>query len=106
NFTTSLKFPLNYQVYLNRNHTLSTMDLTPRWGQNFSFTYRHMPFDPAQTGTTWSLRTNFYFPGLLLNHGLQIRYSYQEKSGRFLHNNDIPLPRGFAFYPTAFLQNT
>ncbi|NGM62746.1 hypothetical protein G5B30_12565 [Sphingobacterium sp. SGG-5] len=106
NFPMTRKFPLNYQVYLNRNHTMSTMDLTPRWGQNFSFTYRHMPFDPAQTGTTWSLRTNFYFPGLLLNHGLQIRYSYQEKSGRFLHNNDIPLPRGFSFYPTVFLKNT
>lgn len=106
NFHTTLNFPLNYQVYLNRNRTMSMMDLTPRWGQNFSFTYRHLPFDQNQTGSTWSLRTNFYFPGILLNHGLQVRYAVQEKSGRYTHNNDIPLPHGFSFYPTAVLKNT
>jgi len=31
NFMMTRKFPLNYQVYINRNHTMSTMDLTPRW---------------------------------------------------------------------------
>ncbi len=106
NFITSIVFPLNYQVYINRNHITSTMDLAPRWGQNLSFTYRHMPFEQNSSGTTWSLRTSFYLPGLLLNHGLQIRYSVQEKSGRYTYNNDIPLPRGFSFYPTAFLKNT
>ncbi len=106
NFHTSVSFPLNYQIYLNRNHTMSSMDLTPRWGQNFSFTYRHIPFDADQKGAAWSFRTNFYFPGILLNHGLQVRYSIQEKSGRYTPNNDIPLPEGFSFYPTLYLKNT
>jgi hypothetical protein len=85
---------------------MSTMDITPRWGQNFSFTYRHMPFDSHQTGYTWSTRTNFYFPGLMLNHGLQVRFALQEKTGRYVYNNDIPLPRGFSFYSTPLLENT
>jgi hypothetical protein len=106
NFHTSLDFPLNYQIYINRNRMMSTMDITPRWGQNFSFTYRHMPFDSHQTGYTWSTRTNFYFPGLMLNHGLQVRFALQEKTGRYVYNNDIPLPRGFSFYSTPLLENT
>lgn len=106
NFHTSVDFPLNYQIYINRNRTMSTMDILPRWGQNFSITYRHIPFDPQQTGSTWSLRTNFYFPGISLNHGLQLRFALQEKSGRYTFNNDIPLPRGYSFYPTVALKNT
>lgn len=106
NFATSIDFPLNYQVYVNRNHNLSTMDLAPRWGQNISLTYRHIPFDNNQTGTALSLRTNFYFPGVMLNHGLQVRYAMQRTSGRYTHHHDIPLPRGFSYYPTEKVQNT
>lgn len=106
NFATSIAFPLSYQAYLNRNHNMSAMDLSPRWGQNISMTYRHIPFDANQTGAAWSIRTNFYFPGIMRNHGLQVRYALQETSGRYNHHQDIPVPRGFSFYPTEKLHNT
>lgn len=106
NFATSINFPLSYQAYLNRNHNLSAMDLAPRWGQNISLTYRHIPFDTNQTGTAWSLRTNFYFPGIMTNHGLQVRLAVQETSGRYAYHQDIPVPRGFSFYQTEKLRNT
>ncbi|MFZ4863027.1 hypothetical protein ACL9RF_12685 [Sphingobacterium sp. Mn56C] len=106
NFYTELIFPLNYQVYFNRNTRYSRMDLTPRWGQNFSLIYRHVPFDRNQTGSSLAFRSSFYFPGILSNHGIQLRYSIQNKSGRYRYNNDIPLIEGYAFVPVANVKNT
>src|SRR5690606_20111916 len=65
NFVDQIRFPLNYQAYFNRNAMMSAMDLAPRWGQNFSFIYRHMPLQQGEN-SSWAFRTNFYFPGLLL----------------------------------------
>jgi hypothetical protein len=106
NFNDVISFPLNYQAYFNKNSLRAAMDILPRWGQNFSFTYRHLPFENELSGDMWSLRTNFYFPGILLNHSLQIRYSMQESSGRYLYSNDIPLVNGFANFRSPAVKNT
>ncbi|GGH29468.1 hypothetical protein FAZ19_20495 [Sphingobacterium alkalisoli] len=106
NFNDVISFPLNYQLYFNKNSLRATMDILPRWGQNFSFTYRHLPFENELRGDIWSLRTNFYFPGILLNHSLQLRYSMQESAGRYLYSNDIPLVNGFANFLSPAVKNT
>lgn len=106
NFNKELAFPLNYQIYFNKNTRQAKMDITPRWGQNISLTFRHLPFDKKLTGTAWSLRTNFYFPGILLNHSLQIRYSMQSNTGRFSYTQDIPMIEGFSFLPRQTIKNT
>lgn len=106
NFNDVISFPLNYQAYFNKNSLRAAMDILPRWGQNFSFTYRHLPFENELSGDMWSLRTNFYFPGILLNHSLQVRYSMQESSGRYLYSNDIPLVNGFANFRSPAVKNT
>lgn len=106
NFNKEIAFPLNYQIYFNKNSRRASMDITPRWGQNFSFTFRHVPFEDNLTGTAWSLRTNFYFPGVILNHGLQIRYAMQSNTGRYLYTQDIPLVEGFSFLPYQTVKNT
>ncbi|MGN0002781.1 MAG: hypothetical protein ACI35V_05035 [Sphingobacterium composti] len=105
NFTDQIKFPLNYQVYLNRNAMMSVMDLAPRWGQNFNFIYRHMPFENSNNNS-WALRTNFYFPGLLMNHSFQTRFSIQHSNGVFRGTYDIPLIDGFSFLPSYTIKNT
>ncbi|MBL1410017.1 hypothetical protein [Sphingobacterium faecale] len=106
NFSNELAFPLNYQVYFNRNARRATMDIMPRWGQNFSFTFRHLPFEEQLSGTAWSLRTNFYFPGIALNHSLQARYSMQSTTGRYTYTQDIPTIEGFSYIPYHKIKNT
>lgn len=106
NFNTEVSFPLNYQLYFNRNSLRALMDIAPRWGQNLSFTYRHLPFEQNLNASQWSLRTSFYFPGILLNHSLQMRFAMQEKSGQMLFGNDIPLVNGFSYFTSPILANT
>ncbi|MFC7523653.1 hypothetical protein ACFQRK_06880 [Parapedobacter sp. GCM10030251] len=94
-FIDRIQFPLHYQVYFNHNVRQSALDLGPRWGQNFSFTYRHFPFDGRIAGEHLSLRTAFYFPGFWLNHSFLTRFSYQQRTGTYAQANDIPLVSGY-----------
>src|SRR5690606_39574374 len=94
NFNESIAFPLNYQIYLNRNSMRGKMDIPPKWGQNISVTYRHLPFEKQLSGQILSLRTNFYIPGLLLNHSLQLRFAVQKGTGRYDGVYDIPMVSG------------
>lgn len=106
NFNETISFPLNYIAYFNRNRMRAKMDLMPRWGQNISMSFRHVPFEDEQSGQIFAVRTNFYFPGLMANHGLQVRAGFQHKSGRYEYNNDIPVVSGFGYFPSPKLENT
>ena len=105
-FQSEITLPLNYQVYFNRNNRMSQMDLIPKWGQNISFIYRHVPFEHTMTGTMWAIRTNLYLPGLYSNHGLQLRFSYQKANGRFNNTYDIPMISGYAHIMAPKVENT
>lgn len=94
-FIEHIRFPMHYQVYLNHNLRLSTLDIAPRWGQNASITYRHFPFGGGIAGEHLSLRTIFYFPGLWANHSLVARFNYQRGTGVYQMANDIPLVSGY-----------
>lgn len=106
NFNETIAFPLNYQVYFNKNSMRSKMDLAPRWGQNFSVTYRHLPFEGQLNGQILSLRTNFYLPGVLMNHSLQLRFSAQKSNGRYEGTYDIPMVSGWGNFQSAIVKNT
>ncbi|NGM66707.1 hypothetical protein [Sphingobacterium sp. SGR-19] len=106
NFQDVIAFPLNYQVYINRNSMRSKMDLAPRWGQNFSVTFRHRPFTTGSSGEVLSLRTNFYFPGLWTNHSLQLRFAAQKNSGIYLGTYDIPMVSGWGHFNSPIVKNT
>ncbi len=106
NFNYETAFPLTYQLYLNRNARMANMDLYPRWGQNFSLTYRHTPFENNAKGEILSARTVFYLPGFMSNHGFQIRLSAQTGSGIYQYINDIPLVSGFSYYRYEKVKNT
>ncbi|WP_118193126.1 TolB family protein [Albibacterium indicum] len=89
-----IEFPLHYQVSLGRNARRAQLDLAPRWGQNISLNYRHLPFSHL-TGTRLALQSTFYFPGLATNHSTQLRFNMQERSGVFAYENIIPMVSGF-----------
>lgn len=106
NFQEVIAFPLNYQVYINRNSMRSKMDLAPRWGQNMSLTFRHLPFDRGLSGEVLSIRTNFYFPGLWSNHSLQLRFAAQKNNGIYLGTYDIPMVSGWGHFSSPIVNNT
>ncbi|QBR12010.1 TolB family protein [Sphingobacterium sp. CZ-2] len=106
NFRYEIAFPLNYQVYLNRNWRRSQMDLIPKWGQNINIIYRHVPFTSGMTGNIWVLKSNFYFPGFFRNHGFQARLSYQNGYGQFANSNELPMVGGWAHFKSEKVDNT
>ncbi|MFD2969662.1 TolB-like translocation protein [Sphingobacterium bambusae] len=106
NFNETIAFPLNYQAYFNRNSMRSRMDLAPRWGQNISITYRHLPFEQQLSGEVLSVRTNFYLPGLSSNHSLQFRFAAQRSNGRYEGVYDIPMVSGWGNFRSDIVSNT
>ncbi|NEU08098.1 hypothetical protein GZH53_07210 [Flavihumibacter sp. R14] len=107
NFSTRLRFPMKYQLYLNRNSRRSARDLAPVWGQNLTLTYRHFPFEKTMSGDLFTLRSIFYTPGLFRNHSFQARFNYQLSSGAYDNTIDIPLVNGYYnLQPVKELSNT
>ncbi|MGO1244439.1 MAG: hypothetical protein ACTJHT_04530 [Sphingobacterium sp.] len=106
NFTKNIVFPLNYQLYFNRNTMRSKMDLAPKWGQNISVTYRHLPFARNQKGHIFSAQTNLYFPGIAKNHSLQIRVALQDGQGTYEGAYDIPMVAGWGYFHSPIVENT
>lgn len=105
-FQSEIALPLNYQIYFNRNNRMSQMDLLPKWGQNISFIYRHVPFENTLNGTMWAIKTNIYLPGFYSNHGFQLRFSYQKTNGRYNNSYDIPMVSGYAHIQSPKVENT
>lgn len=107
NFVEKLRFPMKYQVYINRNTQRSARDLAPRWGQNFSLSYQHLPFENKVDGSLFSFRSAFFTPGILLNHSFQASFNYQQNSGVYEFNIDIPKISGYNnLMPLSGLRNT
>jgi hypothetical protein len=105
-FIRELKFPLEYQFYFNRNSRRSFHDPAPKWGQNISILYRNSPFEESITGSALSLRSSFYFPGLLTNHSLRTRFNYQYHNGSFQFSNYIPMVNGYDQLKPSLPHNT
>jgi hypothetical protein len=105
-FIRELKFPLEYQFYFNRNERRSFYDLAPKWGQNIHLLYRNSPFESNITGSALSLRSSFYFPGILPNHSLRSRFNYQYHSGSFQFSNYIPMVNGYDQLKPSIPHNT
>lgn len=106
NFRDEIVFPMHYQLYFNRNKMLSKMDLAPRWGQNLSITYRHLPFGNFPTSNLLSIRSGIYTPGILINHSFRLRFASQYGNGIYSISNDIPLPSGYEFLAPNKVHNT
>ena len=107
NFITTIKFPIRYQLNLRMNSRRSQLDLAPKWGQNISFDFRNFPFTNHIDGELTSLRTNFFFPGLMTNHSFQASFNYQHGNGIYNLVVDIPRVNGYDnLPPVSYLKNT
>ena len=107
NFNENLQFPISYQFYFSRNNQRSLRDLAPRWGQNISVSYFHLPFENQLNGSLFALRSNFYTPGLSSNHSFRTSFNYQKSTGAYEFNIEIPRVSGFNYIAqSAKLSNT
>lgn len=108
-FVSEILFPMEYTLYFGRNLRSSYRQLAPRWGQHFSFNYRHIPSGLLRnkvSGSHFSIRSTFYFPGLLRTHSTSIRINYQHGEGTFSTLNDIPMVSGFDQLRPSNVANT
>ncbi len=105
-FADKIAFPLRYAYNINLNDRRSPRDLAPRFGQNMSIEFSHLPFN-NEKGTFLSLNSQFYFPGIFANHSLQASINYQHSDGAYRLNNDISRASGYAHLkPLASLSNS
>lgn len=79
------------------NYSVSALrDIYPRWAQTFDLNYTFAPFDRNIYGSETSLKTSFYFPGILPNNGIKIRYEAEKQNPSiFLFGSGISFPRGY-----------
>lgn len=107
NFIENLRLPINYQFYFGRNLQRGLRDLAPKWGQNISISYFHLPFENQINGSLFAFRSNFYSPGLFTNHSFSASFNYQKSEGAYEFNIEIPKTSGYDhIQQTAGLKNT
>jgi hypothetical protein len=106
-FIRTVNFPMHYRLTLNANTRRSGYDLAPPWGQNISIDFNNFPFGKQSQGELLSIRSNFFFPGMMQNHSFQVSFNYQHVSGAYNFNIDIPRVSGISHLkPTGLLRNT
>jgi len=91
------KYELGYnlisgRIYFSNSYRRSLRDIYPKWAQVVDVKHDVIPsfFNSA------SLRTMFFFPGLLPNNSLRLRYEIEERGdSRFVVKNRISFSRGY-----------
>ena len=81
------------RFYFSNSHRRSLRDIYPKWAQIVDIKYdmiRPLDFNSV------SLRTIFYFPGLLPNNSLRLKYEIEERGdSKLAISNRISFPRGY-----------
>jgi hypothetical protein len=84
------------RLYLSGSRLPAYRDIFPRIAQSFDLAHTAAPFDSDIYGPITSIRTTFYFPGIIRNHGLRIRLQGEkQKPEKFINYNRIDFPRGY-----------
>ncbi|MDT8400615.1 MAG: hypothetical protein RQ743_02880 [Bacteroidales bacterium] len=87
---------INTRLYFSNLHKMSYRDIWPRYGQVFDLYLTTSAADRDLYGPVYTLRTAFYLPGIIRNHGLRLRYQAEKQDfRRLLIHNRISLPRGY-----------
>lgn len=85
------------RFYLSNFHKSSVRDIFPQWGQMVDLNYSLYPFDREIYGSDLSLRTAIYFPGILRNNGIRLRYENESQvTKKFILGNLNRFPRGYS----------
>ncbi len=87
---------LNGRLYFSNYQVSAYRDIYPRWAQTIDVNYSLAPLDRPIYGSAVSFAGTFYFPGLLKNNGLRIRYQAEKQNpSKYLYGSMISFPRGY-----------
>ena len=84
------------RLYFENSFSTAERDVYPRFAQVVDLNFSSYPFDKDLYGSDLALRTAFFFPGILRNNVIRIRYEAEiQPKVDFL--NVINFPRGYQF---------
>jgi hypothetical protein len=81
------------------------LDIIPRWGTLMSINSISSPLEDEQHGSAYSLKSAFFFPGIIRSHGIRLRGEIQEQSPeRYLFNNLVSFSRGYQGFTSGSIK--
>jgi hypothetical protein len=84
------------RLFFSNYHVSAFRDIYPRWAQVFDLNYCFAPFDKSIYGSTVSVKTAFYFPGIFRNNGIKIRFEAEkQKADKYFYRFYSSFPRGY-----------
>lgn len=106
----NLQNQLTGRVYFSNYQRSALRDIYPEWKQTFDFSYSFYPFDSDIYGDILTVRSSFYFPGLIRNHGIKLRFEAEKQNPeKFILGNRASFARGYIGtrtpYDEAFYKN-
>lgn len=69
---------------------LAQRDILPRWGYQVRLQYLNSPFNTENYGDLYAARLTTYWPGIIRNQGLMLRFGYQYQT---LDGKSLYLPK-------------
>ena len=83
------------RFYFTNIHRSAYRDIYPRFAQLIDVRKTATPFDKELYGPVSTIKTAAYFPGILRNNGIRIRYEHElQKPEKFIQFNKALFPRG------------
>jgi len=84
------------RMFFSNYRRTAIRDIYPGWAQTIDLNYSFAPFDRSIYGTSITLKTSFYFPGILPNNGIKIRFEREKQvSDNYFMGNKVSVPRGY-----------
>lgn len=98
----SMIHQINYSKLLNK----SQWDIQSKWGYQINLYWNGMPFKQSIRSELWGIQAKLFLPGLLKNHGLSIKTSYQQvMKGNYNFNSPFIFTRGYLYEINERLTN-
>jgi hypothetical protein len=85
------------RLYFLNQYQTAMRDIYPRWAQVFDLSSTFYPADKAIYGSLNTVKTSFYFPGFIRNHGIRFRAEAEKQDAqKLLMYNRVSFPRGYS----------
>lgn len=100
---------MEYSAYFHNKLRGTARDVNTRWGQSFSFIFRHTPWGNYNAGKVYGISSRLYFPGIGQHHAIRIDNEWQNKINGEEIDTNLPyrmyqkfgdlldLPRGYEY---------
>lgn len=87
---------LTGRLYFSNYYRSAVRDIYPRWAQVLDISHSAYPFDRNIYGTVTTLRSAFYFPGILKNNGIVIKLEAENQNPeKFILRNRASFSRSY-----------